>query len=228
MKLKKIATVFALLAVGAVGSALAGQGENILHYTLNTDLTKSTSDNVLIRLYDHAGNKLPSNNLNLQLQEILDTDSNLVWGSTGKFGNVKDDPEIAPKDVYIVEVYSQDQTLKYSLVKFEANEISLKNGADEQHTLTARPTVLYDQPRAFYGPADQVPADAINAVSTPKIFALLGVAGLNTTGAEKAGYSVYMPISFFAWLPNWGNDISNYTPGTYTGSGDIIITATWL
>ena len=100
MKTTKIATLIALLTLGAIGSALAGQGENNLAFTLNADLTKATpGDNVMFRLYDHTGTKLPSNSLTMSLQEVLDTDGNFVFGSTGNIGNDKSTPQISFKNI---------------------------------------------------------------------------------------------------------------------------------
>ena len=228
MKIKLITAAIALLTVGVITTAVASQGENNLAFTLNANVTKATpGDDVRFRLYNHNGTELPSDSLTMSLQEVLDTDNNLVFGSTGNIGNDRSTPEIAPDNIYVLEVYSQSGQVEYSKIGIKTQAVSLDNGTDDQHVITAKYAILHDKPSTYAGPAGTVPADAITRISSAQYFDLLnGESTTDITGAQK-GTAFYMPFSFFGHLPNWGDDISQYTPGDYTKSGQLIITAHW-
>ena len=226
MKIKLITTTVALLTLGAIGSALAGQGENNLNFTLNADVTQATPGNeVQFRLYDHIGTQLPLNSLNLTLQEVMDIDGNIVFGSTGNGG--ENNREIAPKDIYVMEVYSDNPATAYQTIKVVSSTVSLQHGSDTTNVISAHYAMLKDSAHQSYHSATQgkVPAVAIQQISTPQIF-LLPEPYNGNFNTPTAGSAVYMPFSFLGWLPD-GSGITDYTPGAYTGSGDIIVTATW-
>ena len=230
MKIKTIAASVALIALGSVGSALAGQGENTLNFTLNADVTKATpGDNVQIRLYNQ-NNLLPSANLNINLQEALDTEGNIVWGTTGDIepGANKADQKIKKENIYIVEVYSKNSLATYNGISTECNDISLQNAGDTQNVLNAACDRIAGNKTAYVGATEQVPQDLQTLVSQDQYMG----PSLNTTYTMSAtpvkGDALYFPLAFFAHLPNWGDDLSAYTPGTYTASGSMIIKASWV
>ena len=229
MKIKLITAAIALLTVGVITTAVAGQGENNLAFTLNANVTKATpGDDVKFRLYNHAGNQLPSDSLTMSLQEAFDSDDNIVFGSTGNILNGdKTIPEIAPDNIYVLEVYSESGQVEYSSVGLKTKGVSLDNGTDKQHVITAKYAVLDDGNSVYVGKSGSVPVDAINRISSAQYFHLVNdEVNLNTVGAQK-DEAIYVPFSFFGHLPNWGDDISQYTPGDYNASGELIITAHW-
>ena len=229
MKIKTIAASVALIALGSVGSALAGQGENTLNFTLNADVTKATpGDNVQIRLYNQ-NNLLPSANLNINLQEALDTEGNIVWGTTGNFMEYgSGHPQISPENIYVAEIYSKNGTANYNGLSTECQDISLQNAGDAQNVLTATCDRIVDNKTAYVGVKEQVPQDLQTLVSQPQYVG----PSLDTTYTMSAtpvqGDSLYIPLAFYAHLPSWGDDLSAYTPGTYTASGSMIIKASWV
>ena len=231
MKIKIIAASVALVTLGSMGSALAGQGENTLNFTLNADVTKAISaDNVQIRIYNQ-GNELPSANIIANLQEALDTGGNVVWGSTGQIDSDKTRPQIDPKDMYVVEVYSKTGTITYSQLSTACNPVSLQQGSDTTNILAgncmgvvAKMGTVAD---LYAGDPHQVPSALAQAVASPQFFEADTTATYNIPPTITAGQALYFPLAFFAHLPSWGGDLSNYQPGAYTASGDMIIRGEW-
>ena len=231
MKIKTIAASVALIALGSVGSALAGQGENTLNFTLNADVSKATpGDSVQIRVYNQ-GNELPSTNINENLQEVLQEGGgtgNLVWGSTGKFDYYGYNPQIDPPHIYVVEVYSKNSTATYNGLSTECQDVSLQNGADTKNVLSGNCDRIKGNTTAYAGVAHQVP-DALNQIiGAPTYFEPSANTTYTMSSPPVKGDALYFPLAFFAHLPNWGDDLSAYTPGTYTASGSMIIKASWV
>ena len=230
MKIKTIAASFALFSLGFVGHVWAGQGENTLPFTLNAEVAKTVdADNVQIRLYNQ-NNKLPSTSLNLTLQEVLDTKGNVVWGSNGniKSGYGNADQEFKPENIYVVEIYSKNGTATYDGLSTECSGISLQNGADAQNVLSATCHRIVDNDTAYVGVKEQVPADLQTLVSQPQYMGPSSDTTYTMSKTPVQGDSMYVPLAFFAHLPSWGDDLSAYTPGSYTGSGSMIVKASWV
>lgn len=229
MKIKTIAASVALVTLGSIGSAMAGQGENTLNFTLNADVTKAVdADNVQIRVYRQDGTELPSSNLNVNLQEVLDTAGNLMWGSNGKFNGSATHPQIDPANIYDIEIYSKNSSITYNGLSTEYQAISLQNGADTQNVLTGYCGRTEDS-AVYYGAAHKVPDMMIAQTTFPAYYEPVNTTtyGVNPAGITQ-GYSMYFSLAFFATLPGLGDDLTDYTPGAYTGSGSMIIRASWL
>ena len=221
----------ALITLASIGSALAGQGENTLNFTLNADVTKAISaDNVQIRIYNQ-GNELPSANIIANLQEQLDTQGNIVWGSTGQIDSDKTEPQIDPKDMYVVEVYSKTGTITYTQLSTECSGISLQQGGDTTNVLTANCQGIIATPgqsaNLYIDDPHQVPSALAQVVASPQYFKENTTTTYTMPPQITAGKALYFPLAFFAHLPSWGDDLSNYQPGAYTASGNMIIRGEW-
>ena len=230
MKIKTIAISIALVTLGSISGAMAGQGENNLNFTLNADVSQATpGQHVYIRLYNQ-NNLLPGTNLNLTLQEALDTEGNVVWGTTGeiKSGYSKIDQKIKPENIYVAEIYSPDGSVTYNGISTECNDFSLQIAGDATNVLTAQCNRIVDNKTAYVGAKEQVPQDLQNLVSQAEFFGPSSTTTYTLSATPNQGDSLYIPLAFYAHLPNWGGDLSAYTPGTYTGSGSMIIKASWL
>ena len=232
MKIKPITSLVILMTLGAISNALAGSGESALNFTLTANISQSGPENdVQIRLYNHSGNRILLPNLNLYLEGKIDSADNMVFGSTGNFRNAREYPEIAPNNIYVIEVYSENPAVMHQTVKFSTERIQLKNGTDNAHVIYGHTAIVEEDPsRIFYGPKNRVPDEALQAINQPGYFAMLsGTVGGGYTASlnPQAGYSLYLPISFFGHLPNWGKNIANYAPGNYSGTGTVNIAATW-
>lgn len=82
---------------------------------------------------------------------------------------------------------------------------------------------------AYIGPKGEVPQTLKDIVSQPQYFAAQQPSiTYKMLSTPIQGDSMYIPLAFYARLPNWGSDLSNYTSSTYTGSGSMIIKASWL
>ena len=228
MKIKTIAASVALIALGSIGNVLAGQGENTLNFTLNADVTKAiSSDDVQIRLYHQNGTELPLNTLNLNLQEVLDSAGNLMWGSNGKFHSSATRPQIDPANIYDVEIYSKNGNITYNGLSTECQPISLQNGADTQNVLTGYCGRTTDS-AVYYGAAHKVPDPMIAHTTFPAYYEPVNTTTYSISSSILQGDSMYFSLAFFAHLPNLGDDLSKYQPGAYAGSGSMIIRASWL
>ena len=233
MKIKKIAGVLALITLAATGVAWAGQGENVLEYHLNAHVTKSTGGDVKVKIYKHF-NEVPK--LDLLLEEALDPQNNLVWGTGGMMGATglqEYIPSIAPENIYEIELYSDDSNMVYQAMSVKCLPITLKpSDGDNQHVLDGvcgRPYVDGNA-TAYVGPKDTIPQALHDFASKRESFRNFPESrhvNYNLDATPQPGDALYFPIAFYAYLPGMGNDISNYEPGTYTGDGAIIIAAAW-
>ena len=231
MKIKTIAASVALVTLSSISIALAGQGENTLGFTLNADLSQATPGNdVQIRVYNQ-GNELPSANIVANLKEVLDPEGNIVWGSTGQVDSNKTQPQIDPKDMYVVEVYSNTGTITYTQLSTTCNPVSMQQGGDTTNVLTANCMGVIMKvgsiANLYIGDPHQVPSELAQVVASPQYFKENTTSTYTMPSQITAGKALYFPLAFFAHLPNWRDDLSNYQPGNYTASGDMIIRGEW-
>ena len=231
MKLKIIAASITLLTLGSVGNVLAGQGENSLQFTVKADVAQATGDdNVQIRVYNQ-NNALPNANITANLKESVDDLGNLVWGSTGQYLYFEGWPQIAPKDIYVVEVYSKAGAITYSnLLETKCTDLSLVNGADSKNILTGNCAhMLVNDSKAplYLGAAGAIPDALKQEISSPQYFEASKEDYYDVPSSIKEGDALYFPISFFAHMPAWGDDLSSYPEGRYTVTSSMIIRASW-
>ena len=237
MKIKKIAGVLALIILAATGTAWAGQGENVLEYHLNANVTKATpGGDVRVKIYKHF-NEVPK--LDLLLAEGLDFVSGigdvLTWGTDGigvQGGGFF--PRVAPENIYEIELYSDNNNIAYKAMSVKCFPITLQKAGDTQHVLDGVCGRPYDDVNvnstAYVGPKNQIPQALQDFASKDETFQSFPAEDhVNYTNSKtpQPGDALYFPIAFYAYLPGMGNDISNYEPGLYTGSGAVIIAARW-
>ena len=109
-----------------------------------------------------------------------------------------------------------------------------KKAGDTQHVLDGACGRPYDDgdgnAKAYVGPKDTIPQALHDFASKREGFRNFPDSrhvNYNLDATPQPGDALYFPIAFYAYLPGMGNDISNYDPGTYTGSGSIIVAARW-
>ena len=109
--------------------------------------------------------------------------------------------------------------------------VKLNNDDDNANdVIDGRVGIISEGPKVFNGTPDNVPSELLSEISTPSYFDLL--AGQSSSqyqtdvNAIKSN-SVYLPVGFFAHLPNWGDNTSGYTQDAYQGTGYIDIEASW-
>ena len=227
MKIKIIAIL--LVAIGALSNAIAAG--NSLSLKVKAEVPKaSNDDNVQIRVYNQ--NKLlPGSNIDVNLQETLDPDGNLIWGSTGKYLYFDGWPQIDPKNIYVVEVYSKGGGVTYNnLLETKCTDLSLEHATDTQHLLTgncAHMLVNDSMAPVYTGVPGAVPDALKQEVATPQYFEAAKEDYYDIPSGIKPGDALYIAISFFAHLPAWGGDISGYPEGRYSVTSAMNIRASW-
>lgn len=227
MKIKIIAIL--LVAMGALSNAMAAG--NSLSLKVKAEVPKaSNDDNVQIQVYNQ-NTALPNANITVDLKESLDDLDNLVWGSTGKYLYFEGWPQIDPKNIYVVEVYSKGGGVTYNnLLETKCTDLSLKHTTDAKHLLTgncAHLLVNDSMAPVYTGVPGAVPDALKQKVATPQYFEAAKEDYYNIPSGIKPGDALYIAVSFFAHLPAWGSDISGYPEGRYSVTSAMNIRASW-
>lgn len=229
MKIRVIAVSIALVTLGAINSAIAAG--NSLSLKVKADVAEASGDdNVQIRVYNQ-NTTLPSADITVNLKESLDDLGNLVWGSTGQYLYFEGWPQIDPKNIYVVEIYSKGGGITYNnLLETKCNDLSLTHPQDAKHLLTgncAHMLVNESMAPLYTGVPGAIPDDLKQEIASPSYFEAAKEDYYKIPSGIKPGDALYLAISFFAHLPAWGGDISSYPAGRYSVTNSMIVRATW-
>ena len=217
-----------------MGTALGGYNEKQLNYLLNAELTQNEPiDNTLqINLYRYDGTPINLGTLTHTLEGVIDTKGNLVFGSTGEFDKTVNVPKIAPDNIYVIEVSHINPNATLQRTQFGFKKTYLQNGANTGKVLHGYPVVIADKENSFTGAPGAVPEEVKQLISQPLYFA--GLPSTNDdigygfpVNSPGKGQAIYLPVSFFARLGEWGRETASYPLGNYSGAGTIDISATW-
>lgn len=232
MKMKTISLISSI-TLGMIGTSLAGYDEKQINYLLNATLSQdSPVSSLTIKLYRHDGTPIDLGTLTHTLNSVIDTEGNLVFGSTGEFNKTKDVPKIAPDNIYVIEVSHENPNATIQKTQFGFKKTYLQNGANTGKVLHGYPVVIAQDKNSFSGAPGAVPDEVKQLISQPVYF--VGLASeINEIGygfsvnSPGQGRAIYLPVSFFAHLDEWGRETASYPLGNYSGAGTIDISATW-